>query len=79
VTPYHKNWVCVIDGDNLDAELPQLKIGKSAVALFQQDIERFRAAMKQAAGGEEGALSVGDLSRLDAPRWESVVKDFFQP
>lgn len=79
VTPYHKNWVCVIDGDNLDAELPQLKIGKSAVALFQQDIERFRAAMKDAAAGEEAALSVGDLSRLDAPRWERVVKDFFQP
>ena len=62
-----------------ERQLPQLKIGKSAVALFQQDIERFRAAMKDAAAGEDAALSVGELGRLDDARWERLVKDFFQP
>ena len=32
--PYGNNWICVIDGDDLDAELPRLQIGKSAVKEF---------------------------------------------
>jgi FixJ family two-component response regulator/glycine cleavage system H lipoate-binding protein len=37
-SPYDKNWVCIIDADNLDTELVDLKIGKSAVAFFQDEI-----------------------------------------
>ncbi len=44
---YGRSWVCVIEGENLDEELPGLQIGKSAVALFQEDIDRFRAFLQK--------------------------------
>lgn len=84
VTPYHDRWICVIESDNLDAELGALKIGKSAVALFQEDLERFRAAMKELVKGGAGkacpddALYIGELAHLDDAQWEKIVKDFFR-
>lgn len=85
LTPYYANWICVIESGNLDAELPALRIGKSAVALFQDDLERFRAAMKEmvkvAAGKAypDDALYVGELAHLDDEQWERIVKEFFRP
>ncbi|MCX6996992.1 MAG: response regulator [Kiritimatiellaeota bacterium] len=79
VTPYRDQWVCVIDGDRLDVELPTLKIGKAAVDLYQDDIARFVTFMKANAtsGASDEALCRGAMERLDEPRWEQVVKDFF--
>ncbi|MHB1312744.1 MAG: glycine cleavage system protein H [Gemmatimonadaceae bacterium] len=83
MTPYHKNWICVIDGDNLDTEVPQLKIGKSAVALFEADIDRFRGVMKGlAVDVPEGvdvddALYRGELAQLGDDQSERVAKEFF--
>jgi CheY-like chemotaxis protein len=37
-TPYNDNWICKVDADQLDTELQDLKIGKAAVAFFQDDI-----------------------------------------
>ncbi|MEK6611836.1 MAG: response regulator [Gemmatimonadota bacterium] len=83
MTPYQKNWVCVIDADNLDVEVPQLKIGKSAVAMFQDDIDRFRSMMKdlskdapEGAPGDE-PLSRGEFERLDAAQSERMAREFF--
>jgi CheY-like chemotaxis protein len=45
-TPYGESWICVIEGENLDAELPRLKIGKSAVSFFQEEIERFALGVR---------------------------------
>ena len=84
LTPYQKNWICVIDGEALDAEVPALKIGRSAVALFQEDIERFRRMMKDIGskqdsnGDAEDALHLGELEQLDDVQWERVVKEFFR-
>ena len=84
LTPYHGNWVCVIESDNLDAEVAALKIGKSAVALFQEDLERFRAAMMRLAGSgalkarADGAVYAGELQQLDDANWDSLVRDFFR-
>jgi CheY-like chemotaxis protein len=77
---YGKNWICVIDGDDLDAELPRLKIGKSAVALFQEDIDRFQAYVQKANGREisdPASLCIGAIEKLDDTRWETTVKEFF--
>jgi CheY-like chemotaxis protein len=77
---YGKNWICVIDGDDLDAELPQLKIGKTAVALFQEDIDRFQDFVHKASGSEAfdpASLCIGALEKLDDARWENAVKTFF--
>lgn len=80
ITPYHANWVCQIEGDHLDVEMPALKIGQSAVALFQQDIERFLAFMRNEGGGEgttSEAVCVGALGRLSADAWDRAAKEFF--
>lgn len=81
LTPYYANWICVIESNNLDAEIPALKIGMSAVALFHEDLERFRTAMKDfVKGGKtyvDDALYIGEIQQLDDAQWERIVKDFF--
>jgi len=77
---YGRSWVCVIEGERLDAELPGLKIGKSAVALFQEDIDRFKAFLRKTEGSEAAepaSLSIGALEKLDDAHWETAVKEFF--
>jgi CheY-like chemotaxis protein/glycine cleavage system H lipoate-binding protein len=79
-TPFGESWVCVIEGDDLDTELPQLKIGKSAVAFIQEDIDRFQAFAKQASNQEEfdpATLRIGAIESLDDAGWEASVKQFF--
>jgi CheY-like chemotaxis protein/glycine cleavage system H lipoate-binding protein len=77
---YGENWICVIDGDDLDAEMTQLKIGKSAIALFQEDIDRFQDFIRKASDREvldPASLSIGAIAALDDARWESTVREFF--
>ncbi len=79
-TPYGESWICVIDGDNLDAELPQLKIGRSVVALFQEDIDRFQAFVQKASGTEvsdPATLCIGAIEKMDDAQWDATVKEFF--
>jgi CheY-like chemotaxis protein/glycine cleavage system H lipoate-binding protein len=81
ITPYGKNWICVIEGDNLDGELPALKIGKSAVALFQEDVDRFRELVKEMLKSDRGtddSVYTGEMQRLDDAQWETVAKEFFR-
>ncbi|MBT8054528.1 MAG: hypothetical protein KJN69_11595 [Gammaproteobacteria bacterium] len=79
-TPYGNNWICVIEGDNLDAELPQLKIGKSAVNFIQEDLDRFKAFVQKALGDEVSdreSFFIGVIEKLDYAGWETATKDFF--
>jgi CheY-like chemotaxis protein len=84
VTPYDSNWVCVIDADNIDNELKELKIGNAAVSFYQDDIEQFRTALKGAkkvdnpkviVTGEE--ISIGELENLEQSDWDRLVQEFF--
>jgi CheY-like chemotaxis protein len=79
-TSYGNNWICVIEGDGLDAEMPELKIGKTAVALFQEDLDRFQAYVQKVNGREvsdPASLCIGAIEKLDDARWETAVKEFF--
>jgi len=79
-SPYGDHWICVIEGDNLDDELSQLKIGKSAVAWLQDEIQRFETFARKDSDPElatEPVLSVGAIAQMDDPRWEAAVKEFF--
>jgi CheY-like chemotaxis protein len=84
VSPYDINWVCEIDADELDSELPSLKIGKSAVAFYQADIERLQALKKKTmtskeAGLEpEGAIFAGEMEKLDDINWKRFAEEFFE-
>jgi CheY-like chemotaxis protein len=80
-TAYGRGWLCVVDGSNLDEEVPRLKIGKSAVKLLQDDIERFRTFLHEAHGGgstDPASLFIGALEDLDDERWNTAVREFFE-
>jgi CheY-like chemotaxis protein len=84
-TPYQRNWVCVIDADSLDVEVPKLRIGRSAVAFYQDDFDRFLKLMGELApkGGTEGyrdeTFHVGELAQLDDAQWDRVATELFRP
>ena len=83
-TPYDSNWICVIDADNIDNELKELKIGNAAVSFYQDDIEHFRTALKgvkkidkpkvEVTGDD---ISIGELENLEQNDWDKIVQEFF--
>lgn len=86
VTPYERNWVCALDAENLDVEIKELQIGKSAVTFYQEDIERFNSLMKDLVKTEktegeyveESQLYIGQLEKLNDVNWEKIVAEFFR-
>lgn len=85
MTPYERNWVCALDTDNIDNEIKGMSIGKSAVALFHDDIEKFRDIIKDFLKSEkregeyveEGQIYIGQLEKLSDVNWQKVVAEFF--
>lgn len=83
VTPYHNQWIVEIEGERLDAEIPTLKIGKSAESLFQEDIGRFVAFTRNSAKSKPGdeisgnTLSLGALEALTDDQWNEAAREFF--
>jgi CheY-like chemotaxis protein len=79
--PYQ--WIGVIEPEQLDTELAALKIGRSAEALFQEDIARFTSFMQTAAkakpdvGIASHALCLGALEGLDDAGWGQAAREFF--
>lgn len=84
VTPYDSNWICIIDAEDLDTELKNLKIGKTAVSLYQDDIEHFvdlrKKTLKPVKEGEyeNSEIYVGELEGLDEPNWNRVSIELFK-
>lgn len=84
VTPYERNWVCALDAENLDNEIKEMHIGKSAVTFFQEDIEKFKSIfteiMKSEKKGDEyveNGLFIGQLEKLNEVNWNKVIAEFF--
>jgi len=46
-TSYDDNFICIIEPENLDEELKELKIGKSAIAMFESDLDILILALKK--------------------------------
>ena len=80
-TPYGKNWICIIDADKLDSELQQLKIGKSAVTFYQEEIEKYVNKMKEIVKKEspmEEEMFWGQLENLEEKDWYIITSEFFR-
>jgi len=84
VTSYDQNWICEIDADELDSEIPSLKIGKSAVSFYQDDIERLQSLKKKTKTGKEtelepeGVIFAGEMEKLDDISWKRFAEEFFE-
>jgi len=77
---YGKSWICAIESDNLDTELPQLHIGRSAVDFFHKDLERVKTFLEKSNATrslEGGVLFVGAIEALDGSRWDQAITEFF--
>jgi CheY-like chemotaxis protein/glycine cleavage system H lipoate-binding protein len=81
-TPYHDHWLCAVQADNLDPEIRELRIGKAAAALFDEDIARAQAfareAVKPADGGNPVALEIGAIEQLSDQDWTRCAEQFFE-
>ncbi|KAB2880427.1 response regulator [bacterium] len=85
ITPYERNWVCALDTDNLDNEIKSMSIGKSAVAFYQEDIQKFKDLMEDLLKSEKregeyienGQIYIGQLEKLNDMNWQKVVAEFF--
>ena len=84
ITSYDHNWICEIDPDDLDIELPNLKIGRSAVLFFQEDIERLKDMKRKLKTGKEpdfesdGIIYSGEMEKLDDISWKRFSEAFFE-
>jgi len=86
VTSYDRNWVCIIDAEDLDADLRKLKIGRAAVSFFQSDIDQFMETMRKTRTGGNGSTTTrrneetyqGLLENLDEKSWGKFVSTFFK-
>ncbi len=82
-TSYHPQWICIVEAENLDAELPTLKIGKSAEALFQEDFGRFASFLGESnhpalpGNAAESRLFLGALEALNDHQWAQATREFF--
>ncbi|MHB8580252.1 MAG: glycine cleavage system protein H [Ignavibacteriaceae bacterium] len=81
ITPYDSNWICILDADELDTEIKNLKIGKTAVTYYQEDIDRLigirkKAGTATAKGYDE--LQEGEFEKLTDTEFYSMVSEFFK-
>ncbi|MEW6195292.1 MAG: response regulator [Bacteroidota bacterium] len=78
---YDKNWICVVDAEKLETELQQLKIGKSAVTFYQEEIDRYVNLMNDVTKNEKNGsydLYAGQLENLNEKDWYLVTGEFFK-
>jgi CheY-like chemotaxis protein/glycine cleavage system H lipoate-binding protein len=84
ITSYDRNWICEIDAGELDTELPDLKIGKSAVAFYQNEIEKCKEIKKKTLRGKElgsefkDLIYCGELEKMDDTEWKRFAEEFFE-
>ena len=84
LSPYEINWICTIDADELDIELPALKIGKAAVSFYQEDIDKLQQLKKKIKTGKDsqpepnGVIFAGEMEKLDEISWKRFSEEFFE-
>ncbi len=85
LTPYGKNWICTIDADNLDNDLKNLKIGKSAISFFQEEIQNCKSHIKELwrkkdhdkeIASTNGKI-IGAVEKLDDTELGNIINKFF--
>ena len=82
ITPYERNWICTIDASNLDSELVNLKIGRSAISLYEDDLQKCESILKELFENNEkikdnGRMFIGIMQNLDDNIWNKIVNKFF--
>lgn len=82
---YDPQWICEINAENLDTEIKNLKIGKSAISYFQSEIDSFHKSMETVKkynkisdnDTESNFEDFGKLPVIDDFHWHNIVTEFF--
>jgi CheY-like chemotaxis protein len=77
-SPYASNWICELDCNNLDEELKNLKIGKSAVNYYKDQIDELNfliKGLKKSNGTAYAYISL--LEKLDQSEFNKLSEKFF--
>jgi CheY-like chemotaxis protein len=83
---YNSNWICMLDtSDEISTELQELKIGKSAVSFFKDElgnsqthfdsIAEMRKRDKKLSG--QNGFCFGKIDKLTDEEWRETIKKFF--
>jgi CheY-like chemotaxis protein len=84
ISSYNSNWICIIDADDIDSELKDLTIGKTAVTFYETDLEHFielrnkSVKPKDDAARTESELYIGEFEKMDNAEWDKMVSEFFK-
>jgi CheY-like chemotaxis protein len=84
ITSYNSNWICIIDADDLDTELKNLTIGKTAISFYENDLEHFielrnkSVKPKDDVPRTENELYIGEFEKMDDSDWDKMVTEFFK-
>lgn len=82
ITPYEKNWVCIIDADVLENELPEMKIGNAAVQFYQDEIDEAQKFIKERiqdklkADEMDNILHFGVVGKMDEYQQNEFIEKF---
>ena len=76
ISSYGNNWFCILKAVQLDVDLQSLKIGKSAVSFFQDEINRCCEDIKNQTKKTD-TLCIGDLQALSDTQWRNVANKYF--
>ncbi len=83
---YNNNWLCMIDADDLDSEVSGLKIGKSAVVYYLEEIERYQNYFKDVRNIKTDSKDLADyynqlndccMEELDDSQFKKFADSFF--
>jgi CheY-like chemotaxis protein len=85
LSPYGKNWVCVLEPEDLEGQLNTLKLGQSAVQFFNEDIERLYSYVQENVEGTkdeeqfplDGHVYLGQLEALKEQDYQALIQAFF--
>ena len=84
ISSYNSNWICIIDADDIDSELKDLTIGKTAVTFYENDLDRFielrnkSVKPKDDAPRPETELYIGEFEKMDNAEWDKMATEFFK-
>ncbi len=76
-SPYGSHWICAIDASDFDDRVPLMRIGHSAVRLFEADLQRVHRNLAGTSAVSTEGLRIGALSSLDDTQYERMGQELF--
>lgn len=86
ISCYDKSWICLLDAEDIDQDVKNLRIGKTAVSFFQDEIENCRTHFKSIVeerkrdkkGANNNGFCFGKIEQLNDTEWQKTFNKFFK-